>query len=159
MNKGNGLNISRWRYEFSCNYSHSIRWVPRYSDPLITTARPVSGCSQLLDMEGSHKQTDYMCHWKRQGVVLQSGVRDRDNSSMLWIVQTELCNEFYVCGYIIYNIIIQPDATIKWFILHFVTLYIFRVTIPPIIRSTMAVSATTGISRLHVALSLLLMEC
>jgi len=32
-------------------------------------------------------------HWKREGVVLQSGVRERDNSSMLWIVQTEQRNE------------------------------------------------------------------
>ena len=50
-------------------------------------------------------------------------------------------------------LIIQQDATSKWFILHLVTLYMFRVTIPPIIRGTMAVSAASGISRLHVAQS------
>ena len=50
-------------------------------------------------------------------------------------------------------LIIQQDATSKWFILHLVTLYMFRVTIPPIIRGTIAVSANSGIRRLHVAIS------
>ena len=63
-------------------------------------------------------------------------------------------NFFYVCGSVhraSVVLIIQQYATSKWFIIHFVTFYMFRVTIPPIIRSTIAVSATSGISRLHVA--------
>ena len=59
---------------------------------------------------------------------------------------------FNVCGSVHHAsivLIIQQNATSKGFILHFFTLYMFQVTIPPIIRSTIAVSATSGISRLH----------
>ena len=72
----------------------------------------------------------------------ESGVHAHDpNFNKLWEIYFSLVP------------IIQQDATSKWFILHFVTIYMFRVTIPPIIRSTMAVSAASGISRLHVAQS------